>query len=320
MKPAHLTMIAQEVWQYVSSTHWQKICKMEVQIMYREIDLSEWTLFSARRHSQNYYNADKTQHLKIVTNAAHCSAEEEFKKATLVYKAGVETPKPLELVSCNGDTGIIYEYIKDKKSVLRAVTENPDSMEENMIRWAKIYRKFHDTPCDTTMFSDFKAEVLKLLNEPNGLNEKQKTFIINFLENEEPRETFIIGDGNPSNFIFAGDKDYVIDLSECAYGNPEFDLGKYYADLFGKNPIINFVAQKVLKTNMKDLRKGWPFFINAYYDTDDEEFLDEKIKKLRIYAAIMQFYSLQMEDTPAALIGLRDLMVRGYFKQFIGKV
>ena len=71
---------------------------------------------------------------------------------------------------------------------------------------------------------------------------------------------------------------------------------------------------------MKELRQGWLFFIKAYYDTTDEEFLSDITKKLRIYAAIMQFYHMQMEDTPAVLIGLRNLMIRNYFRQFIGKV
>lgn len=288
--------------------------------MYREIDLNEWTLFSARRNSKNYYNEDKTQHLKIVTHSAHYSAEDEFERANLVYNSGILTPKPIELVSCNGETGIIYEYIKNKKSILRAVTENPDSMEENMKRWAKTFKKFHDTPCDTTKFPDYKAIVLKLFDQPNGFTEKQQKFLINFLENEESSTTFLLGDSNPSNFIFVGDKDYIIDLSECSYGNPMFDLGHYYANVFSKNIIINSAAKKVLKTDLKELRRGWPFFIKAYYDTDDEEFLNEQTKKLRVYAVISEFYGLHMTDVDPSKYWLRDRIVRGYFKQFIGKV
>lgn len=287
--------------------------------MYREIDLNEWTLFSARRNSKNYHNADKTQHLKVVTHSAHYSAEEEFERAMLVYNAGIVTPKPLELVSCDGNIGIIYEYIQGKKSILRAVTENPDSMEENMIRWAKVYRKFHDTPCDTNKFPDFQAKVLELLDEPNGFTRKQKEYLVNFLKNEEPRETFILGDSNPSNFIFVGDKDYIIDLSECSYGNPMFDFGEYYCTVFGKNLILNYAAKKVLKTDLNELKRGWPFFLKAYYGTDDEAFLDEMTKKIRVYAVIMRFYGLHMTDVPKALYGLRDHMVRDYFNQFIGK-
>lgn len=287
--------------------------------MYREIDLSKWTLFSARRNSKNYHNADKTQHLKIVSHAAHCSAEEEFERATLVYNSGIVTPKPLELVSCDGNIGIIYEFIQGKKSILRAVTENPDSMEENMVRWAKTFRKFHDTPCDTKKFPDFKAQVLKLFDQPNGFNNKQKEYLIKFLENEDTRETFILGDSNPSNFIFVGDRDYIIDLSECSYGNPMFDLGLYYSNLFSENKLINYAAKKVLKTDLNELKRGWPFFLKAYYGTDDEEYLDEMIKKIRVYAVIMEFHSLHSTDVPPALHGVRNHIVRGYFNQYIGK-
>jgi len=288
--------------------------------MYREIDLSDWTLFSSRANSNNFYNEDKTKHLKLMTGLNTNSAEFEYNKATLLYEAGINTPKPLEIVTYKGKTGIIFEYIKDKKSLLRASVEDRENLEEYMSKWGVALRNLHNTSCDTNMFSDFQKDLENSLKSTTLYDEKHKAYLLNALNKIKNTNTYLMVDANPSNFIFVKDKIYIIDLNNMAYGNGFFDLGFWYSLLYGHPWFMQYLAAKNFKTDLDIFRAGWPMFFKAYLNTTDEEIINEKTKEVKIFGVLDFFVIMNTLKVPAIFNFLKRRCLKINFNNLIGKI
>jgi len=288
--------------------------------MYREIDLSDWILFSSRYNSKNYHDKDKTMHLKLLNKAAVNSAEDEFEKASLLYNSGIITPRPLEIVTCNETKGVIFEYIKNKKSILRAANENPANLKEYMTRWGVALRKLHDTPCDTKVYENYQEKLTKALESTNLYDEKHKEYLLNYLKTVEVKTTYMMKDPNPSNFIFVGDKNYIIDVSDMKYGNGNFDLGKWYTILFGYPKLLEIIAKRILKADMNLLRKGWLMLLKAYYDTEDEDFIKAKTEELKVFGVLTFFVSMSEKKASPIINFLKRYFLKVNFKKVIGKL
>jgi len=288
--------------------------------MYREIDLSEWTLFSSRWNSKNYYNKDKTQHLKLITKAAPNSAEMEYKKAKLVYDSGISTPNALEIVSYGDERGVIFEYIKDKKSLLRASMEDREHLEEYMTRWGVALRKFHSTPCDTDFLSNYQGEIENALRESKLCSKRQKEFLLDALTKIPVIPNYIMIDANPSNFIFDGKKEYIIDLSDLAYGNGGLDLGFWCSLLFGQPMIMSSIAAKTLKSDLNLFRAGWPMFLKAYLGTTDEEIIRKKDEEIRIMGALDMVMIMNSVRLPSIFNFIKRICFNLNFKKLVGKI
>ena len=102
--------------------------------MKSNFDLTGWKCFSERRNSASYMSPDKKWMAKFFTEATASIEDELVNEMEVTRKAisiGIKTPKVDDICELsNGKKGIIYEYIEGKRSIARAISEEPDKLDE----------------------------------------------------------------------------------------------------------------------------------------------------------------------------------------------
>ncbi|MCQ2609882.1 MAG: hypothetical protein MJ151_03745, partial [Lachnospiraceae bacterium] len=134
----------------------------------RKISINDWQLFSKRRNSNNYYNKDKTLILKTSSEKIKIGLDEfenELKYSNEVSSLGIKTPKILEVVEFDcGGYGIISEYIKNKKSISTAISEDFQNAEYYIKKFVDVAKKLHSTKCSGSIFLSFEEKVERVIN------------------------------------------------------------------------------------------------------------------------------------------------------------
>ena len=107
----------------------------------KEIKLEDWEKVGEGGNAESFFNKknDKIM-LKLSKNAARniIDIENEIKIAKIVNKLNISTPKMYEEVVCGKRKGIIYERLKQKKSIGKLCHDNPEKIEY----YAKIFSRF----------------------------------------------------------------------------------------------------------------------------------------------------------------------------------
>lgn len=258
-----------------------------LEYMYKKIDLSSWICFSNRRNSQSYVSADKKWMVKFASDVKYNDENLLDREREMSLKAlsiGVKTPKVGDIVvDDEGRKGLIYEYIGEKKSIARIVSEDLDNIDCYMKKFAEIGKEFHSIKSDTTKFESVADRIREQIVEKDILLAEQKVKALEVLDSVEEKEFCVHGDFQTGNFILAGDKYYSIDLNYMAYGNPEFDLATFYHFC---NLAPEHITNDVFHCDPKYPPIMWDHFIRYYYDTNNEKVLAEINDRMRKLACI----------------------------------
>lgn len=238
-----------------------------------KIDLNDYEYAGEGANGQSFnHRTDKSIMMKLYNKTAPYEiTENELRKAKLVYDAGIPTPRPGDFITDgNGRYGIRFERIVGKKSFARAVSDNPEDVENLARRFALMCRELHSREVDTGTFQDIKEVDRQLLERNTFFTEEEKKDILRFLESVPDRRTAIHGDLQYGNAIMVGDRQYFIDLGDFAYGHPYFDLGMVM--LTTKYEDEEFLKEAFHLT--PDVAgQFWHFFVKGYWgeDADEEE-------------------------------------------------
>lgn len=261
---------------------------------FKHIDLSTWTCFSDRANSKSYVSADKKWMVKFDSETSlndEMVMHREQEMARKALSVGVKTPKVGDIVlDDEGRKGLIFEYIEGKKSISRLLREDLDNIDRYMKMFAEAAKEFHSTVCDTKSFDSMHDRVVTQITTRNILFESQKTKALKFLETIEQQKFCVHGDFQTGNVILAGDKSYWIDLSFMGYGNPEFDVGMLYTfcHIFPKE-----YTDTVFHCDRKHLPTIWNSFIRHYYETENEQVINEKTERARKVSSICLYTNMQ---------------------------
>lgn len=261
---------------------------------FKHIDLSTWTCFSDRANSKSYVSADKKWMVKFDSETSlndEMVMHREQEMARKALSVGVKTPKVGDIVlDDEGRKGLIFEYIEGKKSISRLLSEDLDNIDRYMKMFAEAAKEFHSIVCDVESFDSMHDRVVTQITTRNILFESQKTKALKFLETIEQQKFCVHGDFQTGNVILAGDKSYWIDLSFMGYGNPEFDVGMLYTfcHIFPKA-----YTDTVFHCDRKYLPTIWNSFIRHYYETENEQVINEKTERARKVSSICLYTNMQ---------------------------
>ena len=239
------------------------------------------------------------------------SLEHEMEVTKKAIEVGVKTPKVDDIVELpSGELGLIYEYIEGKKSIARAAGEEPDKIDYYMKRFAHVSKDMHSKVCDPNKFESIEDRVREQIKKRDILSEARKEKAYKFLDSIEKKNNFIHGDFQTGNFIIAGGEEFVIDLGNIAYGNPDYDIACFY---YFCHYFPSFVTDRIFHCESKYLPMMWKSFIKYYYDTTDERVLDEITKKNAKYALVCFFGQLKnIEPGPE----INEAMDKYFDKEF----
>ena len=232
----------------------------------------EWEQAGEGFTAVTYNNSDgvtmKKSFNKFITNDA---IEKEKRIAQHAMICGIPTPLSGNLVYeeipkydhedevCKG---ILFERIVDKRSIARAIAEEPENTEKYMRQFARLCKKLHTTECYTDIFDDVLDVNREFVAGNTCFSDEEKSKLNEFLDSTISETTCVHGDCHTGNVIFT-DKDILfIDMSDFGYGDHRFDLGSVY---FTTMMIQDEMADILFHNTAAGLKESWKYFASEYF-------------------------------------------------------
>ena len=213
------------------------------------------------------------------------AAEKELELAQKVYRMGIPTPEPGDLVTDGKQIGIRFRRMEGKRSYSRACGDEPERTEEYAREFAQLCKKLHDVHVDTTQFENVKDRLYHMLEANRFFTDEQKRKIHDFIASAPDADTAIHGDLQFSNGIFT-EKDgvrtpYFIDLGDFCYGYPMFDIGMVYLCC-----CLNDEAWTMEQYHMSNATAArfWDAFAKEYFGPEAD--MEAVMKEVKIYAGL----------------------------------
>ncbi|MBR5174971.1 MAG: phosphotransferase [Bacteroidales bacterium] len=248
-----------------------------------KISLDDYILSGGGANGESFdHKSDPSVMLKLYFPGKIQQPLDEMILARKVYDLGIPTPEPGEyVVTEDGRYGIRFHRILGKKSYSRATGDNPEKVAYYAAEFAGMCLQLHSTHVDTTMFENVKDRYFRLLEANPFFTTSEKDKLGRFIADTPEEDTAIHGDLQYSNAIFAGDKNYFIDLGDFCYGNHLFDVGMVYlcCCLSGEGFI-----QETFHMPKSLAKRFWEEFAPVYFGKDRP--LREIEEEIRPYAGL----------------------------------
>ncbi len=231
------------------------------------INLEDYVLTGGGRWGESFNHRDNPEiMMKLYAPEQKQMAMDEYERARKVFELGIATPEPGRLIqSPDGRMGVIFRRIPDKKSFARAVGENPDKIEEYVVRFTSMCKELHATKVPKGTFSSAKENYYRNIKDFPSLTSKDKDTMIHFLEGVPDADTALHGDLHFGNVIFSGDKAWFIDLGEFTYGYPLFDFGMA---MIVMTMLSEYYTKEMFHMDKATARQFWYCFIREYFGKD----------------------------------------------------
>ena len=249
------------------------------------IDLNDYERVGEGANGASYnHKTDPDIMLKVYFRNFEAAAK-ELELAQKVYRMGIPTPEPGDLITDGERMGIRFRRLTGKRSYSRACGDEPERVEEYAREFAQMCKKLHATHVDTTQFESVKDRLYAMLEANPDFTPEQKQKIRDFIASAPEADTAIHGDLQFSNGIFTEEngvrKSYFIDLGDFCYGYPMFDIGMVYLCC-----CLNDEAWTMEQYHMSNATaaKFWDFFADEYFGKEAD--MDEIMKEVRIYAGL----------------------------------
>ena len=233
----------------------------------KTIKLDGWKLFSSRPGSDNYYNGDETVLLKVFKGKGEqVLSGLEREKAISDYVAGLGIKTPAVYDICRTEDGrfcATYEYIKNKKSLIRAISENQDLADPYMKLFAEAGKLLHSKKCDAPWVPDYREQALNNISLLDKADEETRNGIRATIESFPDGDSCLHGDFNPGNFIIADGVVYAIDLSDFTKGHYMVDPSQFY---MMTHTLQTEHAERLFHMEQSQYLRCWSLFADYYFD------------------------------------------------------
>lgn len=260
---------------------------------YKQIDLNDYVQTGEGGTSLTYTHKTRNALAKLFNPGSEAEqAEREFLTARAVFEMGVPTPEPYQLVTDGQRQGVEYELVKNKRSLTRILSQEPERLEEISLTFARMARELHAMKADTSRFPSIKDSLRRFYMEKNLVSEEYKQRALNFIDKVPDAETCLHGDLHIGNVITDGQRNLWIDLGQFSYGVPEWDLGWMWTIC---NVMDGQRSDFILHVTPETLKAHWNIFLPAYLGTDDEETIARYNHRLTAFYAARVPYMLDMQ-------------------------
>ena len=260
---------------------------------YKQIDLNDYVQTGEGGTSLTYTHKTRNALAKLFNHGSEAEqAEREFLTARAVFEMGVPTPEPYQLVTDGQRQGVEYELIKNKRSLTRILSQEPERLEEISLTFARMARELHAMKADTSRFPSIKDSLRRFYMEKNLVSEEYKQRALSFIDKVPDAETCLHGDLHIGNVITDGQRNLWIDLGQFSYGVPEWDLGWMWTIC---NVMDGQRSDFILHVTPETLKAHWNIFLTAYLGTDDEETIARYNHRLTAFYAARVPYMLDMQ-------------------------
>ncbi len=215
----------------------------------------------------SYNNKDGRSMMKLYAEfIPSTEPERELRVSRALIDMGLNTPRALRLVTDGKRVGVEFERVQNKRSYARAISQEPEKLEEYTREFARMCKKLHSTLCDTTVFHSVEERFMKAINSSTTFDDAAKARMLAFVNSIPRTVTCLHGDMHIGNALIADGRQYWIDLSDFAYGNPLYDLGMLYFVCYGVDS--DEMARKLYHISLEQMHQVWDVFADEYFGHD----------------------------------------------------
>jgi len=218
--------------------------------------------------------------------------EQELAMSRAIMDLGIRIPKAYRLVTDGKRVGVEFERIAGKRSYARAISEEPEKLDDYLRSFAAACHKLHATPCNTKVFPSVKDHFNAAIDASKDLDPAQKARCHAFVAAAPDATTCLHGDMHIGNIITSGGEDYWIDLADFRYGHPYFDMGMLYFVAIS-NPKDD-VAMRLFHVPHAVMVKVWEAFVRYYFGPDAD--LEEVNRTIAPYASLYMIHFANRES------------------------
>lgn len=218
----------------------------------------------------------------------------ELMVAKHVKELGIDSPTAFRYITDGKRKGVEFELLKDKRSFARAISQEPEKLEEYSRSFARMCRELHNTECDTTFFHDVNEEDRKIIESNRIFSDQVKKNALKFIDSIPPKTTCLHMDMHIGNALMIGDRKVWIDLETFKYGNPIFDLGMM-AMIATSDPAI---VERLYHVSYEEFGRIYRFFIDEYFEGN----ISSETLQLIEYSKALQSIRILSFDNPNPLL------------------
>jgi len=250
-----------------------------------KVNMDDYVESGAGFTATTYNHKEKNKMIKLYNTFVDPSTPiREMMVGKKINEMGINCPEVIGLVSDGERTGVEFQRIIKKRSFARAISNEPERLEEFALRFAQNCKKLHSTRCDLTYFPNIKEFFYGVVSKTTLLNNEQKCKVKAFIASVPQASTCLHGDLHFGNIITDGQNDYWIDTADFRYGNPLFDMGMLYI-VCNRNP--EYLTKELYHISNAQAAEFWKFFVKEYAP---EYSLDEFNRKVLPFAALMMIF------------------------------
>ena len=268
-----ITDVSAEVFDIFNTTGFVNL--FEIKKALREIELDESKLI-AKGGQGAVYRFGTDEIVKMFTDRTPFSAiEGEKNYARSAFLSGVPTAIPYDIVTYQGNYGLVFEMVKADVIAAKFQGDQKD-FDEYAPQYAKLFASLKDIELDKDVFEDIKTIYSSHIdNLGDWYTEEIKDKFREFLDKIPAGNSMIHGDFHTNNVMIQGDELLIIDMAEISYGHPIFDLAAtYFAHKL--NPLRDPESvPRYLGIEASMAIRLWDIIVKEYFNTEDPELIEK---------------------------------------------
>ncbi len=181
---------------------------------------------------------------------------------------GVPTPISFSIVKCNNGFGILFEEITGD-SIASLLRKHPESAHTYAKQIALQIKELHEIKILPDRLPSIKSRYQEMLAFAKyKLNHDDWLQLNALIETIEDRETFVHGDLSLDKIFLVNDEIILMDMANCGYGHPTFDLQSLYASLVAIEIDNPGYCKEKYDLDPSICREFWKLFARYYLDID----------------------------------------------------
>lgn len=187
------------------------------------MNLQDMTPLAEGRVSHVYVLKDKRVLKLLHKTVPDWKVDDEFRRCQIITKAGVPSPKALEIVEVDGQRGIIFEWAGER-DLMKAKLGNPLNLNSGAQFMSKVHQDLLNR--EAPELPDLKEEAQRLSRLlPEGtIRPEQSGILQSYLDQLPSGNKICHMDFQPGNIMLNANGYQVIDWSEAVKGAPAADI------------------------------------------------------------------------------------------------
>ena len=231
------------------------------------VDLADYTVSGDGHTAVSYNHKDGARMMKLYAGFVPDTVpERELHTNWAVLNLGIRVPRAIRLVTDGQRSGVEFERIAGKRSIARAISQEPERLEEYTAEFARQCKALHATSCYKDIFPPARERFRSAIDRSSGFDAAEKARLRAFVDAVPEAGTCLHGDLHIGNMIVADGNSWWIDLADFSFGDPRFDLGMLYFCCHADNDAE--AEQQIFHLSLAQLQAVWDVFVRTYYGPD----------------------------------------------------